>query len=83
MLGTEQSQIQEALLTKQEWQELLQQNGLMTQKVYADLWPLKWIPMPRRNTFKYLLGLCKKFRIWSLPIEKSYQFIFVCQIEIP
>ena len=77
--GTEQTAIKEDLFDLEEWSSILCQNGLTVPEVHADRWPVRWISLPKRDPLKFILRLCERCKVLSLPIEKCYQFIFVCR----
>jgi len=60
-----------------EWQSFFEKSGFRVMKVLPDRWPVRWIPLRKRNPIRLLRGLIERYRIWSLPLDKSYQFIFV------
>ncbi|MCB0396435.1 MAG: class I SAM-dependent methyltransferase [Flavobacteriales bacterium] len=78
--GTNQQDIKETLLSLDEWKDMLQTNGLEIVKVFPDKWPVNWVPLPKRKPVKFIQGLIKRYQLSSLPLEKSYQFIFKCKI---
>ncbi len=75
--GTDQQRIKETLLSLDDWKTMLEKAGLSVQNIAADKWPLTWIPVPKKNPIKLISGLLKRYKIWSLPLKKSYQFIFI------
>ncbi len=75
--GTDQQRIKETLLSLEDWKSMLKDAGLDIQRVSADKWPVNWIPIPRRNPVKLISGLFRRYKIWKLPLNKSYQFIFI------
>lgn len=77
--GTEQAAFREERLSLEAWKDLLQKNGLKVVGTHADRWPVKWIPLPKRDPIKFIAGLYKKSRALLLPLERSYQFIFECR----
>lgn len=77
--GTEQQKIKETLLSYNDWKAFLEKNNLKILQVYPDRWPIKWITLPLSNPIQLIRGLYKRYKFWSLPIEKSYQLMFICQ----
>ncbi len=77
--GTDQQRIKETLLSLEDWKLMLENAGLKIQNVSADKWPMNWIPVPKRNPIKLISGLLQRYKIWSLPLKKSYQFIFIAK----
>ncbi len=70
--GTEQQEVSELLLDREEWVELLAAAGLQVSRVAKDPWHTK----PRRS-WVHLLGL---YSAWHLiPLRWTYQFAFVCR----
>jgi hypothetical protein len=63
----------------EDWKLMLEKAGLKIQNVSADKWPMNWIPVPKRNPVKLISGLLRRYKIWSLPLKKSYQFIFIAR----
>jgi SAM-dependent methyltransferase len=78
--GTEQGAVvEERLRSLTEWREVLSRNGFTILEVSPDRWPVHWIPLPKRKPFVFARGLYRRWKAWSLPLERSYQFIFVCR----
>lgn len=70
--GTEQQEVSELLLDREEWVELLAAAGLQVSRVAKDPWHTK----PRRSWI-HRLGL---YSAWHLiPLRWTYQFAFVCR----
>ncbi len=75
----EQWQIQEKLLTREEWRSLIEKNGLKVEKVYGynkypeffkeGSWKIKSISKFMRTIFMY----------YFCPLNLSWEFVFVCR----
>ena len=77
--GTDQQKIKETLLSFKDWKDLLNKGGLKILNTYPDRWPVNWIPLPKKNPIRFLIGLYKRYKFWTLPVEKSYQLMFVAK----
>jgi SAM-dependent methyltransferase len=80
--GTDQQKIKETLLNLEEWKKMLLEAGFNIIKINPDHWPMHWIEVPKKNPIKLVRGLYKKYKLWSLPLDKSYQFMFVLNKHI-
>lgn len=75
----EQWQIQERLLTKEQWRTLVEKNGLIVKKIYGYN---KYPELFQEGTFKiksikkYIRTLLMKY---LCPVNLSWQFIYVCK----
>jgi SAM-dependent methyltransferase len=77
--GTQQSTMEEHLLTLAEWQDLIQSAGLSILKVKADPGPDIRIDFGLRV---FLRGVFRRAALEFaslLPITSAYQFVFVCE----
>jgi SAM-dependent methyltransferase len=79
--GTDQQAIKETLLTDAEWSKLIEDNGLKIQKRHRDKWPVRWIGLPKRKPLVFLKNLYLRYKIWSLPVDKCYQIIYICTVK--
>lgn len=75
----EQWQIQEKLLTKEQWRLLIQKNGLIVEKIYGYN---KYPELFQEGTFK--IKSIKKFiktllMKYFCPLNLSWQFVYVCR----
>lgn len=77
--GTEQAAAHETMRSLAEWRQVLAANGFTILDVSPDRWPVHWLPLPKRNPIAFARGLYRKWNAWSLPLDRSYQFIFVCR----
>jgi ubiquinone/menaquinone biosynthesis C-methylase UbiE len=83
--GAGTKQIEERLLTLQEWKDILNKNGLQIKKIKQDkyfgkLITIKQFINKRGIKVKFKLILKKLFWIFT-PIEQTYQFIFICTVK--
>ena len=75
----EQWQIQERLLTKEQWRILIERNGLIVKKIYGYN---KYPELFQEGTFKiksikkYIMTLLMKY---LCPVNLSCQFLYVCK----
>lgn len=85
--GAGTDQIEEKLLTLNEWKKLLEKNGMDVVKVKQDKYfakQLTWRRIAKQKGFKGKLRLLKKKFIWAfIPLEEAYQFIFICNPNKP
>jgi len=75
----EQWQIQEKLLTKEQWRLLIEKNGLMVEKVYGYN---KYPELFQEGTFKIksIKKYIKTFLMkYFCPLNLSWQFVYVCR----
>lgn len=78
--GTIQQDINETLLSKKEWTDKFKKNGLEVLKVYHDRWPMKKIKIFNSiNPIKIFANFIAKIIWLILPIEYTYQFVFICK----
>lgn len=76
--GTEQKDINENLLSLKEWKEIFYQAGFKILDIYQDKWFMRCIhPFSSFNPYKILKEIVKKVVWIFLPLDKTYQFIFV------
>ena len=76
--GTEQQDINEHLMSLNEWKGLFADNGLEVVSVRQDRWPMKRIrPFATLNPLRIVRDLAYKL-VWAvLPLKSAYQFTFV------
>lgn len=69
--GTKQQEMHEELHIFEEWKNIFEKNGLRVERVYKDRFFVK-----KKNPLKNVL-----FYLWLkfLPLNYSYQFIFICK----
>ena len=79
--GTEQKDIKETLLSLDGWKTVLESNGLYIDKIYPDRWPARFIALPKKNLALFAKNLYIKIRIWYLPLDMSYQIVFICSLK--
>jgi SAM-dependent methyltransferase len=77
--GTEQAAIQETLRSLADWRQVLAGHGFTVLGVSPDRWPVHWVPLPKRHPVAFARGLYRKWKAWSLPVDRSYQLIFLCR----
>jgi hypothetical protein len=77
--GTNQAAIHERLRSLAEWRQVLAIHGFTILDVSPDRWLVHWIPLPKRKPVAFARGLYRRWKEWSLPLERSYQFIFLCR----
>ena len=76
--GTEQKDINENLFSLKEWKEIFYQAGFKILDIHQDKWFMKCIhPFSSINPYKILKDIVKKVVWIFLPLDKTYQFIFV------
>jgi len=83
--GAGTDQIEEKLLTLDQWKNILQKNGLKIVKIKQDKYFSKVLSPKKILSQKGLKGklrLLKRKLLWTfMPLDKTYQFIFVCDIK--
>jgi len=77
--GTEQAAVQETLRSLADWSKVLIAHGFTILDVSPDRWPVHWVPLPKRRPLTFARGLYRRWKVWSLPLDRSYQFIFHCR----
>jgi len=77
--GTAQQDINERLLSLDEWRRTFEDHGLRVQRVVSDRWhAVKWRSNPRRRSPWYAAKGLLLEAAWSLlPLSWEYQFIFL------
>lgn len=74
--GTSQQEINEKLLSLKQWKNILVKDGLEVLEIFQDKWP-----MPKKiltkNPLRFLGLLIHKFIWLILPLNYTYQFIFI------
>jgi len=76
---SQQWQIQERLLTKEEWRQLLERNGLIVEKVYGyNKYPqfFQQGTLKIKSIKKYIKTFLMKY---LCPLNLSWQFVYVCR----
>jgi SAM-dependent methyltransferase len=85
IFGAGTGQIEEKLLTLGEWSKILEKNGMRIVKIKQDKYFGKAITLKKiitQNSLKGKLRLAKRKLLWMfMPLEKTYQFIFLCKSE--
>jgi len=72
-------QINEFLLDLRGWSEILENNGLAIKKIYQDKWLINRTNLLEdKNPLRLLKRLFSKLRWTFLPLNLTYQFIFIC-----
>lgn len=78
--GTNQTKIKEKLLNLMQWTKLLKKNGLLVIEVFQDKWFMKEIEIFKDcNPFKILFRTVRWFIWLILPMQLTYQFVFICK----
>lgn len=78
IVGTEQKEINESLLTLEEWRGLFADHDLEIQKIYKDEWRIKEKEiLSSYNPLEVLGKILYKGAWLSLPLKYTYQFIFI------
>lgn len=76
--GTEQSDINERLLSFHDWKHLFNERSFEILKVYQDRWPFRSIRIfSSINPFAVVKSAICKFVGFMLPLYYAYQFIFI------
>jgi ubiquinone/menaquinone biosynthesis C-methylase UbiE len=76
--GTKQQQINEHLLSLDEWKKLFDSEGLEISTIYQDSWPAKRTKVfSSANPLGMLKRLVYKLGYNVLPLRYTYQFIFI------
>ncbi|MDZ7715465.1 MAG: class I SAM-dependent methyltransferase [Balneolaceae bacterium] len=80
--GTEQQEINEHLLSLDEWTKIFEDQGFKIQDIYKDQWPLYKAPASSsQNSLKWLKAILRKI-VWRfLPLRYTYQFIFIMRFK--
>ncbi|MBI2303821.1 MAG: class I SAM-dependent methyltransferase [Chloroflexi bacterium] len=78
-IGTEQRDIQEQLLDYSGWVSLLTGHGLAIQKVHHDKWFAKNTPLIFTKNPRWMLARAwYRLRWLFMPLQQTYQFVFIC-----
>lgn len=78
--GTNQAKLREKLLKLVQWKELFRRNGLHIDRVLQDKWFMKEIIIfTDLNPIKIILRAVRWFIWLVMPINWTYQFIFICR----
>lgn len=78
--GTAQQDINERLFSLQEWKNIFLKNGFKILHIYQDRWFMKNIKIfSSLNPLKIMKRLIGKLEWLLLPLDKTYQFIFIMQ----
>lgn len=75
-------QIKEFLFDLRGWSKILEENGLLIRKIYQD----KWLADEKKllefkNPLRFLKRLFFKLRWMFMPLNLTYQFIFICSFN--
>ena len=76
--GTRQQEIKEALFSKEEWIEIITENGLIVRKLLHDRGFIYNLGDINQKWSKYYSKRLLFFATFFLPISLTYQFIFIC-----
>ena len=78
--GTEQQEINEQLLSLNEWKNLFEKGGLKIEKIYQDKWHMYKINIFNSlNPLSIIKSLILKLTWMVLPLYYTYQFVFICK----
>jgi SAM-dependent methyltransferase len=79
--GTAQQDINERLLSRDEWRAIFEEHGLRVRRVVSDRWhAVKWRSDSRRRSMWYAVKGWLLEVAWSLlPLAWEYQFIFLLE----
>ncbi|PIP29378.1 hypothetical protein COX27_01785 [Candidatus Kuenenbacteria bacterium CG23_combo_of_CG06-09_8_20_14_all_36_9] len=81
--GTHQRDFQEELKSLKEWRDIFNNLGFKILDIYQDDWPSRCLPwFYSFNPIKILKRLFFKLAWLILPLNYTYQFIFICQKNI-
>ncbi|MFC1576410.1 class I SAM-dependent methyltransferase [Candidatus Omnitrophota bacterium] len=76
--GTEQKDINEHLFSLQEWKKIFINNDFKILRVYQDKWFMRNIKLPLSKDLRKLIKYLVNKLTWIfLPLDRTYQFIFV------
>ena len=83
--GAGTGQIEERLLTLHEWEGILERNGLHIKRIKQDKYFGTQITIKRiikQSGIKGRLRLIRTKLQWAfMPLEETYQFIFICILK--
>lgn len=82
--GTAQQEINENLLSLKQWKTFFIEEGFKILKIYQDRWFVKGIKVfSSKNPIKMAKKAFDKLVWFFLPLNYTYQFIFILEKELP